>query len=81
MKRFGAQTCKISKTTKISKKLAAELCGVTERTIYYWLEKRLLVDLTPADIRHVIEWRALKKYRQRPRGKPFKRGYDPRRSD
>lgn len=75
MKRFGAQTC------KISKQLAAELCGVTERTIYNWLEKKILLDLTPADIRHMIEWRALKKYRQRPRGKPFKRGYDPRRSD
>lgn len=65
-------------TRKISKALAAELIGVTERTIYNWLDKKILVDLTPADIRHVIEWRALKKRKLKPRGKPFEKGYDPR---
>jgi predicted site-specific integrase-resolvase len=59
--------------------LAAELFGVSRTTLYNWLKEKKLLSLEPDDIRYMIESRALKMRKGRPRGRPFEGRDDPRR--
>ncbi len=77
IKSYRAKTSKIK--NKISVSLAAELLGVSVATVYNWLKEKKLLSLEPQDIRYMIESRALKKRKGRPRGRPFERKDDPRR--
>lgn len=65
---------------KIPVPLAARLLGVSDTTIYRWLKEKEMVGLTPEDVRYMII-KTSKKWKRRPRGEPFKEGYDARRYD
>ena len=63
----------------------AVLAGVSTRTVYRWLASGRLKSLEAGDVRQVLlerlgkEWGRGRRWLA-PRGRPFRRGYDDRRS-
>lgn len=58
---------------------AAIMLRRSERTVWRWLRCGRLRSLRCEDVRDLIEVMAVREVRAKPRGRPFRRGYDPRR--
>lgn len=68
-----------SKAEPLTRAQVAALCDVSIRTVSQWLSDEDLRSLAPEDVAAFLRKRWSEDKKAAPRGRPFRRGSDPRR--